>query len=396
MVESVFNFVLCTIIAFIGTLAFRIAVPVIAFYAREVLGSTALDVGLLMSSFMAARAIAATISGHVYGHRRLVVIITPLCFSLNAIVALLYLTATDVVHLFILRFLQGLLNGFAWVTIQIVLGATVPQRFRATAYAIYFASGSLGIVLANQLFGYLANRPLIEPILISSTAFITTALLSLFISYPASTELGVERPRRRLSVNRDSISIAVLISLVVLVMCIRAGISVVFSDVMYVYLYELFGYTKSFIGLFLAYATGIGVALSIPFSLVADRLSERTAFILSIAIAVLGLILLPTLNSNTILLSIALLSVAGRVLIPITRRIAMTYIGARGIGYINASGNIGVLTGSALFGYLYDVYGITKVILHGVSIAVTAIVFVAPITIISISTLLIMVRKLKA
>ncbi len=60
------NVALAILAAFIGNFAFRLSVPVVAFYSRLVLEASATLIGALMAVFFAARAPMAVIAGRSY------------------------------------------------------------------------------------------------------------------------------------------------------------------------------------------------------------------------------------------------------------------------------------------------------------------------------------------
>ncbi len=338
------------------------------------LNATVLDIGLLTASFMIARAIAASIAGHLYRKRALARALPPACFALNALVTLGYVHANSVVFITALRFVQGVLNGFAWITIQIVLGASTPQSIRGTVYATYFAIGSLGAALANYIYSMLAYAPISIPLAISSVLFLSTAILSTTLSY-------VETPSRpkQVSGKRSRIRLSgLLISLLFFTLSIQIGTAFVSSDVVYVYVHEVYGFPKHEVGLFMMFTTLISIVLSIALSFVADRVSDRAALTTVFIIALVAMASSTMRNPIALLGAIVLLSIAGRSMVSISRRIAITYIGPEGVGYINTASNIGAMLSSIAIGALYDTLDLQEIRVGALSIVLATASMMLP------------------
>ena len=357
-------------ISFLGTFAFRLQVPVIAFYSRDVLGGTALDIGMLTAMFMIGRAAAASIAGYIYEWRA-IRLVPALCFSLNAPLVIAYLYTDTITLYMFLRAVQGVLNGFAWVVIQIALGASTPSRARGTVYAIYFAIGSLGIAVANYVYSMLAYLPIAIPLYIASILFIATALLSTLPRYPR-TSLSSERTS--LKSGRE-----LCIPLLLFVGTVSLGSAYVSGDIVYVYLREMYGLSKDVVGLFMSIATAIAILLSIVLSIVADRVSDQTALTVITMLTAIAMALATPYNIYTTLLAISTLSIALKSTIAISRRIALTYIGPKGVGYINTANNIGTVLSSITIGTLYENLRNT-VIPHPIPLITTTTILAIPIT----------------
>ncbi|HIC99351.1 MAG TPA: MFS transporter, partial [Pyrodictiaceae archaeon] len=96
----------------------------------------AVDVGLLVSSFMASRALLATLSGWIadtIGHKRSLFIGT----ILYILIMLLYYAWPDIKALFLGRIVQGIASALVWPTAEALLIASMPQCWRTRALSIY-------------------------------------------------------------------------------------------------------------------------------------------------------------------------------------------------------------------------------------------------------------------
>ncbi|MCD6340616.1 MAG: MFS transporter, partial [Desulfurococcales archaeon] len=171
---------LMIVLAFVGTVAFRVSMPAVAFYTRSILEASALGVGLLTSAFFAARAIFAVVSGGLadkYGYR--VLYFSAAAFLLNAAIVKLYAAASSLPEVLLIRFMQGVFNGIAWVPVQAVLGRLVPKPVRGRVYSIYFALGSLGGMAGNAIYAELAEAPIAAVLTVSAISFAASSALVL-------------------------------------------------------------------------------------------------------------------------------------------------------------------------------------------------------------------------
>ncbi len=343
---------LCMALALVGTMALRIQFPAVSFYARSALGSSALDIGLLTSSFMAARATASILVGRLYRRVEVARVLPPACFALNAGIAYLYLYASSVWVIMGLRAVQGFLNGLAWVTVQVALGELSPASARATMYTAYFSIGSLGIACANYLYSYIAKafpNPYDASMHVSTALFLVAAAIATPIPYPpiASRGRGVERK-----------AVARVLALLALLMAsISVAMALPSSDVVYIYVGESMSMSRSEVATLIAsaliVATGVGLALSI----VADRLSEGKALATISGIAVASCVAIAIPSPIAFAAAMTMLVSLARSARSIARRVAISRAGAMGVGIVNAAGNVGNVLGSAIVGALYDALG---------------------------------------
>jgi len=379
---------ICIALALLGTLAFRIQHPAISFYAREILHASALDIGLLTASFMIARAISSIVAGWVYRYRSIAKLLPATCFVANAVVALVYMYVRDVASMILLRAVQGILNGLAWVTIQVVLGEAAPRNLRATLYSIYFAVGSMGIALANYVYSCLSAvsvDPTKLSLAISSLTFVAAALLALLMPY-------VE-PRKKEGISsRGSLGLA--LSIMLFSFSISLAISFPVSEVVYIYVKEVFSMSKSSVTAMLATAMLVATIIGLILSMVADRLSEKLSLMIVAVLMVSGVVaaLIDVVYAMAIALTL-LLSIS-RASISISRRIAVSRLGPRGVGYVNAANNIGSVVGSITIGMLYDAFGAARLPLDGVSLSLTLLAFYVPILIVAMVSIVVVCRYL--
>ncbi len=380
--------VLCIVIAFVGTFAFRIQFPVIAFYSRDVLKLSALDIGLLMSVFMIGRATSSIAVGRLYYRKTIARMLPPICFGINAVIAFLYLYAKSFPLLLTLRTMQGILNGLSWVTIQVALGIVTHPRIRATVYSIYFAIGSLGISVANYVYSAISTifvDPRTVALSLSAIGFAVALILSAFIPY-------AEPGRRRGAEARRARSLT--LSLALFTFAVALALSFPSSDLIYIYIREVFGASRSVTALIIAIATAIATAIGFTLSIVADRLSERIAMLCTVGMLVTASCLACIENLMTLAVAVILLLSSSRTCISVSRRIAVTRAGPEGVGYINAASNIGNVIGSALTGALYDVLAQYPMAIGFVAISTPLLALYLPVAIIALVTSIALIRRL--
>ena len=169
-----------------GTAACRLFMPVVAYYVRETLYSSMIEVSLLTIAFLLARALSSVIAGRIVDKvKRAIVLIVLLGFTINGLITVLYAYISSWIEAIVLRLMQGALNGFTWPTIQFVVASISPIKWRGRILATYFALGSIGLFAGDLIYSFMANMPALTILSISSLMFITSAISSVLgsISY---------------------------------------------------------------------------------------------------------------------------------------------------------------------------------------------------------------------
>jgi len=87
-----------------------------------------------------------------------------------------------------------------------------------------------------------------------------------------------------------------------------------------------------------------------------DRFSDFSALRASLLIACLGGFLVSVRMFPLAILGLAIFYAANSGIVPISRKIAVTYyrLGGTALGLVNALGNVGAVIGASVLGYLYD------------------------------------------
>ena len=377
--------------AFIGTMAFRISVPAVAFYTRISLKGTMLELGLLTTSFFAARAIAAVLAGELADKGLKLHILASSCFLIHSLVVMLYRLVRSWLSVVFLKALQGILNGLAWTSVQFVLGAAVKTEVRGRAYSVYFAFGSLGGFAGNIAYSLMPGTGLSKPIALSALAFSLSALTSMFLVSPSLTAGKSRRAKAR---NRSSIirtrpeGSCLLAWISLMVFGSRAFASLLTGDVIYVYLSEALGISPSLASALVGFGSLVGLLASMAISWVADKKDDRLALSLAVGLSSAGALMTAIRHAALGVAGFLLLAMGVVSLMPLVRRLVMTYQRRRGLalGVVGAVGNVGTASSSVLFGGSLQLMGTSTVAVLGlefvkavlvVSLALLAVVFIS-------------------
>ncbi len=352
---------LLVITAYTGTVAFRMSMPAIAFYAKNVLEASMLGIGLLTSSFFIARGITAIIAGGLTDKLRSKMLVASTAgFLLNALVVQLYPAVANIYWLLLLRFVQGVLNGFAWVPIQALLGFITDKNMRGRIYSIYFILGALGALSGNLIYSALSSAQLTHILMFSSIFFILSGISIILTKSMVGKNVSVENQFEKRGEPSTSYvvrtTILTITPLILVVFSSNMFSSILKGDLIYVYLNIYLGLSRSIASLIIGFAGVIVLPVNYMISWIADKRSGKIALEISLAIGIVGGLLLSTRNPFLAVPGLILAMIGGSSIVPITRKLAVSIrsYGGTGIGIINTSGNIGSMTGSAIAGLLFD------------------------------------------
>ena len=356
---------LMIVLAFVGTVAFRVSIPAVAFYTRSVLEASALGVGLLTSAFFAARAIFAVVSGGLadkYGYR--VLYLSAAAFLLNAAIVNLYAATTSLPEVLLIRFMQGVFNGIAWVPVQAVLGRLTSRSVRGRVYSIYFALGSLGGMTGNAIYAELAEAPITAVLTISAISFAaSTALVLATAALVRGLDLVEARGGKKGGAGGGGAEVAAgllgVVPLVIIVLGSSMFNSIIRGDLIYVYMNEVFQLPRDAVAGYIALSSLIALPVSYLLSWVSDRVSDAASLRISLGLVLAGALLVGSTWRELALVGLAMAYGGFSGVVPVTRRVAITRyrLGGTALGLVNASGNVGNVVGAAVAGYLYDIVG---------------------------------------
>lgn len=126
--------------------------PILPIFARRV-GATGVEVGLLTSGFMLARAITAFTIGRDIdqsGRRTIYVRIGFFCVFM---IAFGYFFVDSYFGLLFLRFCQGICSGLMWPATQIMVVEQADKNYRTRALSLYQITGRIGGLLSRAVLG---------------------------------------------------------------------------------------------------------------------------------------------------------------------------------------------------------------------------------------------------
>jgi len=369
-------------VAFLGTTAFRMVIPAVAYYARTELMLPMGFLSILSMAFLSARALIAPLAGYLIDRKRLRTII-PILPILGSIILILYDYLRSFTFFLVLRIFQGIVSGFFWIFIQVLIASNTPIEWRGTALALYFASGSIGVFMGNLLYSIIAplNSRYIFP-----TAFILSAA-SAPLTYLAirSNQVGIEVRReepREESGRRFSIHPLLLTSFIIAFIG-----AILVGDPIYVYLSEFGGISKEASALILGVTGVLGLIASIPISIIADKISEDYAIAIIAFMTCSAPILLAVKSYQVIVIGLLAAGVGWKAYTPLSRRLAASYWRQAGmtIGLVNSVMNLGTVVGLLVFGWSYDLFQGISLNLMGLRVnpAPLTLLLLAPILILS-------------
>jgi len=319
---------------------------------------------MLTSAFFFARALSAIAAGSVadrYGFK--VSLLAAVCFALNALAVQLYGLSSNIAWFIIVRLMQGALNGLAWVSMQYMLGRLAPRDVRGRAFAVYFAAGTFGTVAGNALYSMFSNAPLSASLAASSLLFLVASALTASLSFLVrGAEVGsrARESEARGTVGMQPSPMLGLIAIVPLAVVVAGSSiigSVVGGDLTYVYIKEFLGIPKYMVADAVAVSSIVGLLGTYALSWVSDKVSDRVSLRLSILVGLTGAFIMALPSLPLVITGRALAAVGGSAVMSVSRKVAVTYYGRRGVavGVINATGNAGKVLGSLIAGHLYDV-----------------------------------------
>jgi len=336
----------------LGTAAFRISVPTVAYYSRTVLKGTMVEIGLLTVFFFLGRSISSVLAGRSCDRLLRVGPLAAVCFLLHSLVVLLYSFAASWLEVLTLRGIQGALNGVAWTLVQYSLGASVGREIRGRAYSLYFISGTIGFLIGNLVYASMACLSVTE-ILLPSSILMAAAGMSSYRLEGGPVKSVSERAKS--SSESSDLVVAFLSSMV---FASAAYSSLLSGDLMYIYTNEFLGMSRSTSALVIGLANALGMVGSLSLTWVADSRGDVLSLKLSLLLTAVG----SAIFSMKWALAVAgyfLVALGMKSMMPLSRRIVMTYSRKRGLalGVVNAVGNIGTASSSLAFGALLEMTG---------------------------------------
>ncbi|RLF91858.1 MFS transporter [Thermococci archaeon] len=340
--------ILLVLSAFTGTLAFRLAVPAIAYYSRGVLKASMVSISVISTSFIFARAFAAVFGGYLVDKRPKLIILGALAMALNAPLVYLYSFASSWIHIVGIKLANGFLNGISWPLAQLAVAYASPRSIRARISAIYFFFGSLASLAGNYLYAFTISIGMRGQMVISGIFYILTGLLmaSAYLLIGTIKKEGKDKKTEEVDVNpRIVIMFGALVSFIS---------AFAFGEITYVYISETLGLEKGKVAMVLGTISFLSSLTSYFISWVADSIGSARALRIIAVFGFLAPILAGIRTGFTIFSGIFLALLAVNSFRPISRKILVTHSrSSLAIGGINGVQNISTFLGGIIFGFAY-------------------------------------------
>lgn len=341
---------------FIASAAFYLIKPALALKLRDELHATALEVTALTSAFMAARALAAPLAGFA-GDRTPGVRgkIARLALLPISVIALAYAFAPEAILAVLLSALHGFFSGILWPTLQVIVGFSAPEKKRGSYLGTYFTLGALGSSTGYALYGLLP---------LSSTQLILTGFVLYALSAVVAVLLFSSRTLSEYSPQSGGgtclSSLPPLAIWIMGISFVTGGAMGLMNEYLYIFLREVQGMSRSELGYALTLATLLASLSGILSGLLADRFGIRRVLALTLLLLSGGLLSLAASTSTpAVVLSLALVLVAVKAALPLTRSIAVAGTSSRAgsvVGLSNTLSSAGAVVFPLAAGYVYDTF----------------------------------------
>lgn len=355
--------------AFTGTLAFRLALPAVAFYTRDILKASMAYLSVISASFILARSFSALFSGLLLERRKSLVYLGALMMAGNAVAVNLYPFTTSWVHVMGIKLLNGFLNGISWPIAQFVIAVSSPKEIRSRVTALYFIFGNFAGLLGNYTYALTQGFGLKGQMYLSSAFFFLTALFML-LSYWLLYERIVPKREKDTGGSKSRIDVRKILMLSALISFLSAFTS---GEITYVYVAETLGMDRGTAAFMIGLIGFVATLLAYIPSRLADLGSERKVVISVSILAGLSPILAAVKSPVTVFLGILMAIFAAQTFRPISRSmLASARRASAAIGGINAVRNISTTAGQLVFGLAYS---LGEVVVAGVILKTALLVF---------------------
>ncbi len=339
--------------AFLGSLGIRLTIPTIAFYAKDVMKVSKALLSLFFAFLVAGRAFSSVVSGYAMERFRWFPKAAPISAAICALAMYCYVFVSSWWHIVAIRFVQGVANGIAWPSVQILLAFNVPERIRGRVFSVYFALGTFGIAAADVVYYAIARFSYVQKIVIAVALYLLAAACIAVVALLSKSPTAVTTRARNVRNGRGSVlkSIPILAcaASMTFVTCFSLG------DLCYVFVVEKAGVSEEYAALVIGVMRFAAVCISYVLSWIADIASNNFAIAVSVTAAVAAAVLLAFETPATSLAAVFLALSANSSFMPLSRRFVSVVSprASRDVGLLNASQNVGNAVGQVIFGSLY-------------------------------------------
>jgi len=333
-------------------------------------GEAVVELGLMMSVFMATRSIMSIIGGwigDVLGRKKLIIF----GLALYVAVGLLYGFVSNVNQLIVLRAFQGFASGLVWPVAEALLADSVSSEFRGRAISLYVMFSNVARIIGPSI-GVLAYAFVVHFLGLRDplNAFRAPAVLISIFSFPALIASFVVkgdggRSRRELKLSEyfkgfSQLSREAKRSVaVIFINGISNGIAMgILMSVAMVYAIEYIVKDPAVIGGMMTISAIAGLISVYPASWLSDKIGRKIIVIASMIVSRTSVIVFPftwDVASLTLVyvMRTAAFSISRPVMQALQADIAPREIRGRVFGLQQAFSNIGMFIGPLIGSYLY-------------------------------------------
>ena len=330
------------------------------------------EIGLMMSTFMATRSIIAAISGwlgDVFGKKKII----SLGLILYIAIGLLYAIIISVDQLIILRAFQGIASGMVWPVAQALLADSVSRGFRGRAISIYTMFSNVARIIGPMIgvFAYSFAVHILgfrDPVLAfrAPTVLISIFCLPALIASLFIVEFRLNnKSRRNFNLNSlfgdfKNLSRDVRRSLyVIFINGLANGIAAgIFMSIAMAYAIEYVVKDPAIIGGLMSLSAIVGLIAAYPGSWLSDKIGRKPIVIATMIPSRAAVILIPYARDlNTLTIVFLARMVSFNISMPVMRALQADIVSSemrgRVFGLQQAFSNIGMMIGPLIGSYLY-------------------------------------------
>jgi multidrug resistance protein len=370
-----FAVALVTFATFTDIVAWAIAIPVLPDMGRR-LGASPTTIGLLFASFgvtLVSVSIPAGALSDRTGRK------TPIVAGLVALAAatLLFAFATTLPWLFAARLVQGAADAVTWVVGFALVADLYGPEERGRAAGIVMSGTSVAVVIGPSLGGWLYEMGGMR---------LPFTFVTALASIAAAGMVALRLPYTRS--NREVVPVAAVVRTPAVAACAAAVVVLastlsMYEPVLALHLNASLGIGPARIGYVFGAAAVATAILNPIYGRVADRVGARRLTMIGLALSGAAL---PTLSlissySSAVALYVFQASMAALAITPslayMGEAVAEAGLGSFGVGYglYNMAWGVGLLSGPAVGGFLYERIGFTRLtLLWAPSVISTALV----------------------
>jgi len=358
-----FAVALVTFAAFTDIVAWAIAIPVLPDMSRR-LGASPTTIGFLFASFGVTLVCVSIPAGAVSDRtgRK-----TPIVSGLVALAAatLLFAFATSLPWLFAARLVQGAADAVTWVVGFALIADLYGPEERGRVAGIVMSGTSVAVVIGPSLGGWLYEAGGMRLPFTFVTVLATIAAVGF---------IALRVPDLRS--NREVVPVGAVVRTPAVAACATAVVVLaatlsMYEPVLALHLNASFGMGPARIGYVFGAAAVATAILNPIYGRIADRVGARRLTMIGLALAGAAL---PTLSlissySSAVALYVFQASMAALAITPslayMGEAVAEAGLGSFGVGYglYNMAWGIGLLSGPALGGFLYERLGFARLTL---------------------------------